>query len=396
MRGRCAVAAAAICALLLTGCAATVSGAGVRAGTDADAGTPTGSVSSAPGSSDHQSGPTLPSTLQVPASGQGDSGAPSGSSPIRPMPPVSTGAGSSQAPSSDTAPATPSPSTSDTSAPPSSQHGTPAAGTDDPAHEFDGTTSVDASNYHGIVTDVGFQSPSGNITCGIQDGVAVCQIDKFDYTPPKHDCGGSGWGFNFKLESSSAFLFCAGDVESGGPTLDYGQQIAVGAVRCVSQKDGITCQNTGSGYGFRVARAEYVFFGPNEAASTVGASTASGIPAAVIGQWQGHGRVVTIDASGSATLDYRTYQFCSDDPTPPCDKVKDNEIVDGGHIEFALTEQSGAKAATGTVTRSNDPKTPVGSPVTATVSGYNLELSFWPDTLFCAADTPSGQWNCGA
>ena len=78
------------------------------------------------------------------------------------------------------------------------------------------------------------------------------------------------------------------------------------------------------------------------------------------------------------------------------DKMKGNEIISGGHIQFVLTGPSGNKAATGSVTSSNDPKTPVGTKVTATVSGYNLELSFWPGTMFCASDTPANQWNCGA
>ena len=387
MRGRIAAAVVA-CAVLLSGCASTVAGAGFRASTDG-------------GSTSASTGGTAVSTPSSAAGPVGSDG-PSGQSSVRPMPPL----GSSGGPSSASATGGPgrttaAPSTSTSSAPSTptapktGETGRPTASAD-PAAEFDGASAVDPSTFPGRVTDVGFASPSGNITCGISGGIVVCQIDTFDYTPPKHDCGPSGWGFNFKLESKSAFLFCAGDVESGGPTLDYGRQITVGKVRCVSRQDGVTCQNTGTGYGFRLARAEYVFFGPNEAPTTVGTSAATGIPPAVVGQWQGHGRLVTIAAGGKGTLDYRAYQFCSDDPTPPCDKTTGNAIVDGGHIEFALTASSGSKAATGKVTASNDPKTPVGTPVTATVSGYNLMLSFWPDTPFCAANTPADKWNCGA
>ena len=71
-------------------------------------------------------------------------------------------------------------------------------------------------------------------------------------------------------------------------------------------------------------------------------------------------------------------------------------MVNTTYIQFVLTGPSGTKSATGSVTSSNDPKTPVGTKVTATVSGYNLELSFWPGTMFCASDTPANQWNCGA
>lgn len=407
-------AAAAICALLITGCAATVSGAGVRESIGGASGEQSSAVSPASSASGQAS--QVPSSTSQPSgsapaspSQSGASSVPPSPSGIRPMPPISVSSqsapvgGSSQSTLAPTPPSSssPPPATASTPATTPQQGGTTtAANSDDPATEFDGATSVDPDQYAGTVTDVGFQSPSGNITCGIQDGTVVCQINKYDYTPPKHDCGPSGWGFNFQLKpTKSAFLFCAGDVESGGPALAYGKQIVVGDVRCVSRQDGITCENTASGYGFRLARAAYVFFGPNDVSTTVGASGSSApasIPSALVGEWGGHGRELTITASGSGTLTYRVYQFCSDDPTPPCDKTKGNEIISGGHIEFVLTGPSGTKAATGSVTSSNDPKTPVGTKVTATVTGYNLELSFWPGTMFCASDTPANQWNCGA
>ncbi len=263
-----------------------------------------------------------------------------------------------------------------------------------PAREFDGATLVDASAFKGTVTDAGFSSPSGNITCGIQDGTVVCQIDKFTYTPPAHDCGASGWGFNFKLEASGpAFLFCAGDVESGGPVLGYGQQIVVGEVHCVSREDGITCRNTASGDGFRLSEAAYTFFhtvGPG--APTISASA----PVALVGKWSSHGAALDITPAGTGTLDYRVYKFCSQDPTPPCDLVKDNEIHSGGHIVFALLTSSGANVARGDITSSNDPNHTLGTAVTATVSGYNLTLNFWPGAPFCASNTPADKWNCGA
>lgn len=414
MKGRLA-AAAAICAVLVTGCATTVGGSGVRgsggdasAGSGQSSGTSGGSASggSASGGSASAGGQDSP----VPPS-QSQSVHPVVPSTIRPMPPVNTtdqqpsGDGSAStpvhttpsAPSTTTeAPSRPSAPVVTTTSPGGGSTSTPG----DPVHEFDGAATVDPSSYRGVVTDVGFQSPSGNITCGIQDGTVVCQLARFDYTPPKHDCGASGWGFNFKLAGKSAFLFCAGDVESGGPTLAYGKQITVGKVRCVSRKDGVTCQNTGSGYGFRVARAEYVFFGPNGVATTVGAGgsgSSDGVPSAVVGQWVGHGRMVSIDASGHGTLDYRTYQWCSDDPTPPCDRTKGNEIVSGGHIQFTLTASSGANSATGSVTTSNDPKTPVGEKITVTVpDAYHVSLSIWPDTPFCDPDAPADKWDCGA
>jgi hypothetical protein len=404
MRGRFAVVAAAMSAVLVTGCASQVAGSGVRgsdvgnqAGPGSGAGA-SGSGAGASGSGSGQgSGPgsTGSSVPAVPPSGQ--------SAPIRPIPPIVTtqsqpatgDAGS--AGSSSAGPSTSDVGPTDTTPADTTKASDPGGAS--PIDEFQGATEVDPAQFSGIVTAIGFQSPSGNIHCGIQDGVVVCQLDKFTYTPPAHDCGPSGWGFNFKLAAKSAELFCAGDVEGGGPTLQYGQMIVVQDDRCVSREDGVVCQNTATGYGFRVAKASYVFFGPSDVATTVGASgtgAPASIPAAVLGEWGGHGRSMTIAPDGTGTLTYRTYQFCSDDPTPPCDSVKNDEIVSGGHIEFRLLAAQGSSAATGSVTQSNDPKTPVGTAVTATVSGYNLELSFWPGTMFCAPDTPSGQWNCGA
>lgn len=91
----------------------------------------------------------------------------------------------------------------------------------------------------------------------------MCQINKYDYIPPAHDCGSSGWGFNFKIPvSGPAVLFCAGDVESGGPALAYGSQLVLGKVRCVSRQDGVTCQNTLTGEGLRLAHTPTSFFRP--------------------------------------------------------------------------------------------------------------------------------------
>jgi hypothetical protein len=94
-------------------------------------------------------------------------------------------------------------------------------------------------------------------------------------------------------------------------------------------------------------------------------------------------------------VSYRSYVWCSDNPNPPCDSMKNNQIVAGGKLTVTLTAASGS-TGTGTITASDDPAYPTGTRVTATVSGYNLTLSIWPDAPFCAANTPSAQWNCGA
>lgn len=126
---------------------------------------------------------------------------------------------------------------------------------------FVGSRLVDAADFPGLVSDIGFQTPSGNIFCGFYGDGVVCQIGEYDYTPPEFDCGSSGWGFNFGVDATGGgFMFCAGDVEGGGPVLDYGDQIVVGDYHCVSRETGVTCVNAAVGGGFSLARAGYELF----------------------------------------------------------------------------------------------------------------------------------------
>lgn len=63
-------------------------------------------------------------------------------------------------------------------------------------------------------------------------------------------------------------------------------------------------------------------------------------------------------------VSYRAYVWCSDNPTPPCDLMEGNLIIDGGqvtlHIAQVVTEK-GMPTATATVDTSSDPNTPHGS-----------------------------------
>lgn len=132
----------------------------------------------------------------------------------------------------------------------------------------------------------------------------------------------------------------------GGPTLGYGQQLSVGRTRCISCRDGVTCQNTASGHGFRVSRQRYTLFGPSIAAITVGRAN---IPPALVGEWDGHGRSVTIKPNGLGALIYRTYRHCDDDPAPGCDATTRHQIVPGGFVDFTLTAASNSTQATGSI-----------------------------------------------
>lgn len=115
-----------------------------------------------------------------------------------------------------------------------------------------------------------------------------------------------------------------------------------------------------------------------------------------VGSWYGHGRGLTIDASGHGVITYRIYRFCSADPTPPCDEYQGHEITGGGRIVFVLTTAYPAGSATvgqGTLISSTDPTVPTG-PITARVQGYLLTGTFLPTAPFCGSGAPRG--TCGA
>ncbi|QDP95015.1 hypothetical protein FOE78_02975 [Microlunatus elymi] len=274
---------------------------------------------------------------------------------------------------------------------PASPSSSAAAPPSDPVREFDGASTADPADFPGTVTKVGFSTPSRNISCGMHGSTVVCQLQQFDYHPtPTRDCrGGGNWGSQVHLIGAGSAAFgCAGDVESGGPQLPYGAQLKTGVVRCVSREDGVTCQNTSSGNGFRVSRQGFVFFPTRES---------SNLPAALVGQWDGHGRRLVIKESGASVLTYRAYRYCSDDPTKPCDKVKGNVIYPGGKVKFTLQPGASTISASGKITSSNDPAYPVGATATVTVSGYQRLLRLAGKTFanFCAPGDPN-LGECGA
>jgi hypothetical protein len=133
------------------------------------------------------------------------------------------------------------------------------------------------------------------------------------------------------------------------------------------------------------------------AASPTGPTTAQ-LLGRFAGRWSGHGRALTVTV-GTGKITYRIYKWCSDDPTPPCDEMQNNEIIDGGLITFVLRSAYAAGTATvaeGEVTSSTDPTLLSGQPLTARVQGYVLSLSVFASAPFCSVDTPADQWTCGA
>lgn len=155
--------------------------------------------------------------------------------------------------------------------------------------------TIDAT---GILDGAAFTMPSGNITCamfspeasGLESGYVRCDIFERDYADPPRPQGCQlDYGNSFYLDSS-ALLGCVGDTISqtsdlaktpsltawfdpardslvrpaGSPrkrptaaALAYGKTLVVGDLRCASSITGVTCTNSATGNGFRVARAKY-------------------------------------------------------------------------------------------------------------------------------------------
>jgi len=109
-----------------------------------------------------------------------------------------------------------------------------------------------------------FETPSGNIGCFIDKQTVRCDIDKREWkpTPPPSDCElDYGQGITLRAGAGAAFV-CAGDtvLGSGGQTLEYGQSITAGLLRCESAEDGLTCTDTENGSGFFLSQESFRIF----------------------------------------------------------------------------------------------------------------------------------------
>lgn len=117
-----------------------------------------------------------------------------------------------------------------------------------------------------------------------------------------------------------------------------------------------------------------------------------------VGEWGGHGRTLTITASGTGTIVYRAYKNCSDDPTPPCDKIENNEIHDGGKLTFQILGTAngmGKWDAHIQIVTSNDPQ--FGKQTTVIELDQHTDvitMPFFNSSTFCGPKAASGA--CGA
>jgi hypothetical protein len=103
-----------------------------------------------------------------------------------------------------------------------------------------------------------FHSPSGNIGCALSKGGVRCDIREHSWpTPPKPaDCDVDYGGGVAVGRHGPAGYVCAGDtVLNAGGTLEYGDRISAGSIRCASKTKGMRCVNLDTGDGFFLSRA---------------------------------------------------------------------------------------------------------------------------------------------
>ncbi len=141
------------------------------------------------------------------------------------------------------------------STPPGSASGAPtgaSAGATDPGEAVPGAVVADGP--------ASFASPSGNIACTMSADGATCTIANFTYAPPVvAGCTGTV-GHVIVLNADGVAVQCVDGpapavAPAETPVLEYGHSSAVGPYTCTSATDGVTCVETASGTGFRLARA---------------------------------------------------------------------------------------------------------------------------------------------
>ena len=123
--------------------------------------------------------------------------------------------------------------------------------------------------------------------------------------------------------------------------------------------------------------------------------------------WGRHGFGITVATTGEATASWRVYKLCNDDPTPPCDPVVNNDILNGGHVTIIFTRVVG-DSAYGWVKESTDEQGFSGR-IALTLQPYDMALLESVDgpeassTLLCgpnfweeAPESLQQEWPCGA
>lgn len=110
---------------------------------------------------------------------------------------------------------------------------------------------------------IGFQSPTGNIQCGLYRGDqgASVRCDLMQLTPSYTKQPAScefDWGSSFAVDDrGKGYVACVSDAvgDPSNGVLPYGEAVSLGGISCVSAKTGMTCTN-GEGHGFTISKAK--------------------------------------------------------------------------------------------------------------------------------------------
>lgn len=114
-----------------------------------------------------------------------------------------------------------------------------------------------------------FQSPSGNIFCGMYDGPMAgvrCDLVDASYpdlTPVACDFGDFHPGTaSIDGDGEAAVGACISDtvIDPSAVVLPYGSNAGAGNAVCHAAEDGVTCGNLVTGHGFQVSRTAYRTF----------------------------------------------------------------------------------------------------------------------------------------
>ena len=135
---------------------------------------------------------------------------------------------------------------------------------------------------------------------------------------------------------------------------------------------------------------------PAASSPSEGATSVSTEPGIFVGSWTGHGRALVVKADGSGAVTYRVYVFCSQNPAPPCDQVKGNVILSGGHVTLHIAQVLTANrmsTASAIVDTSSDPKVRPGSDQRFVLNGDVITSTVFG--TFCDAKA-SSNGTCGA
>jgi hypothetical protein len=110
-----------------------------------------------------------------------------------------------------------------------------------------------------------FQSPSGNIGCVVGGGIARCDIQQHNWTPPPKpsSCIDLDYGNGVEVIGGHPGEYtCAGDTvfSPTAPVLQYGDKITKNRFTCTSKTSGMRCANRNSGHGFFISRESVRLF----------------------------------------------------------------------------------------------------------------------------------------